>query len=60
MKDQGSCKRCGHPWADHAIDTNYPDAQRCFYRAATGEGCAERYADRCKDYLAPVEAPRAV
>jgi hypothetical protein len=58
-ENQGPCKRCGHVWADHAVDINYPDAQRCFYRAATGEGCALSYDDRCRDYLAPTEAPIA-
>jgi hypothetical protein len=47
------CKRCGHSWEYHAPDRNYPDAQKCWHGAATGEGCAEKYEDRCKDYIAP-------
>ena len=47
------CARCGHAEADHAPDVSYPDSRRCFHKAATGEGCAEKYDDRCKDYLPP-------
>ena len=44
------CKRCGHDFAMHCADVNFPDSLRCFYGAGTGEGCTEKYADRCKQY----------
>lgn len=47
------CKRCGHAFAEHASDLNYPDTMRCFHKAGTGEGCAERYSDRCPNYVDP-------
>ncbi len=47
------CKRCGHSFDEHAPDVNYPNAQRCFHGAATGDGCAPKYADRCKEYQDP-------
>lgn len=49
------CARCGHAYADHAPDVNYPNSERCFHRAATGEGCAPKYGDRCKQYVNPEE-----
>ncbi len=53
MRPMKPCKRCGHAFADHAADVNYPDALRCFHRAATGDGCAEKYSERCKEYIDP-------
>jgi hypothetical protein len=47
------CARCGHAYEVHAPDRNFPNTQRCFHRAVTGEGCAEKYDDRCKDYVDP-------
>lgn len=41
---------CGHRFDVHAPDVNYPDSQRCFHGAATGDGCAEKYDDRCRDF----------
>jgi hypothetical protein len=49
------CARCGHAFEVHAPDRNYPDALRCFHGAGTGEGCAVKYPDRCKDYVEPEE-----
>ena len=49
------CKRCGHAYDVHCADTNYPDSLRCFHLAATGEGCAEKFDDRCKQYVGPEE-----
>ena len=47
------CANCGHAWEVHASDVNYPEALRCFHNAATGIGCTEKYADRCRDYVDP-------
>ena len=47
------CKRCGHAFEMHAPDVSFPDVQRCFHGASTGDGCTEKYDDRCKDYVAP-------
>jgi hypothetical protein len=47
------CKRCQHPFEEHAPDRNFPDQLRCFHKAATGEGCAEKYAERCPNYVNP-------
>jgi hypothetical protein len=47
------CKRCKHPFSEHASDVDYPDALRCFHGAFTGDGCAEKYADRCPNYVNP-------
>ena len=47
------CKRCGHAFEEHAPDHNYPDSQKCWHGAASGEGCAVAYDDRCKDYVNP-------
>jgi len=46
---------CGHDEAEHAPDVNFPDSLRCFHGAATGEGCAPKYDERCKQYT-PKEA----
>jgi len=47
------CKNCGHAFEEHAIDRNFPDSQRCFQRAGTGEGCHHEYDKRCKNYVDP-------
>jgi hypothetical protein len=47
------CKNCGHAFEEHAIDRNFPDSQRCFHRAGTGEGCHHEYDKRCKNYVDP-------
>ena len=49
------CAKCKHPFAEHAPDVNFPDSQRCFHGAATGDGCAPRFADRCNNYENPDE-----
>ena len=49
------CKRCGHAFDEHAPDKNYPDSQKCWHGAASGEGCAVAYDDRCRDYQEPAE-----
>jgi hypothetical protein len=49
------CAECGHDYAQHAPDVNFPDALRCFHGAATGEGCKDKYDQRCKDYVNPEE-----
>jgi hypothetical protein len=47
---------CGHAFAEHAPDVNFPNSLRCFHGAGDGTGCTEKYADRCKQYVEPVEA----
>ena len=47
------CARCKHPFSEHAADVNHPDALRCWHGAVTGDGCAEKYADRCPNYVNP-------
>ncbi len=49
------CANCGHPYESHAIDRNFPDTERCFHGAGTGEGCTPAYKDRCKKYVHPEE-----
>jgi hypothetical protein len=49
------CGNCRHRFDAHAADINYPLAQRCFHGAITGEGCAPKYTDRCKNFVYPEE-----
>jgi hypothetical protein len=49
------CADCGHAFDVHAVDINFPNSQRCFHNAATGEGCRPAYEDRCKQYVDPEE-----
>ena len=46
-------KVCGHAFDEHAADRNFPDQLRCFHGAVTGDGCADKFDDRCSDYLDP-------
>ena len=58
MKPMKPCKRWGHAYAEHATDINHLDALRCFHGAATGDGCADKYEDRCANYKeTPDELP---
>ena len=50
---KGPCKRCRHPFIEHAAEPSAPEAVRCWHGAATGEGCTEKYADRCPNYVDP-------
>lgn len=52
-EDKGPCGDCGHAFAAHAPDVSFPNSQRCFHGAATGEGCREKYDERCKQYVPP-------
>jgi hypothetical protein len=47
------CARCKHAFEEHAPDVSYPEALRCFHLAGTGEGCTEKYDERCRDYVDP-------
>jgi hypothetical protein len=49
------CAACGHSFAAHATDVNFPNSLRCFHGAVTGDGCREKYEDRCKNYVNPEE-----
>jgi hypothetical protein len=49
------CKNCGHRFDVHAPDINYPVALRCFHNAGSGEGCAAKYSDCCKNFVYPSE-----
>ena len=49
------CKDCGHSYDVHCTDVNYPDTLRCFYNAATGDGCREKYDERCRQYVTSEE-----
>lgn len=46
---------CGHRFDVHAADVNYPNILRCFHSAGNGDGCTEKYADRCKNFVYPPE-----
>jgi hypothetical protein len=43
------CK-CGHAEEEHAPDRNHPDVSPCWHGACTGDGCTEKYDDKCKNY----------
>ena len=32
---------------------SFPNVQRCFHGAATGDGCRYEYSERCKNYVPP-------
>jgi hypothetical protein len=43
------CK-CGHAEAEHASDINHTESQPCWHAALTGDGCRDKYDERCKNY----------
>jgi len=47
------CADCGHPFEEHAPDVMFPNSNRCFHGAVSGEGCQPKYDDRCKNYVNP-------
>ncbi len=49
------CADCGHPFDEHAPDVNFPDTLRCFHGAVSGEGCRDKYNERCRNYVHPKE-----
>jgi hypothetical protein len=52
-EDKGPCGDCGHSFDSHAPDVSFPNVQRCFHGAATGDGCRYEYSERCKNYVPP-------
>ena len=40
------CKRCGHPFEEHASDETHKDTERCWHGAVSGDGCEHQ----CKNY----------
>ena len=54
MTQNPPCGECGHSFAVHAPDINFPNILRCFHNAGTGDGCQEKYDERCKNYVRPV------